>query len=346
MRDRVRRLTSVAVAFLTTLAVGVLPATAAGQSAPACQDVYLPVSLAGDEPATYDVYGQLCLPAGATPDTVQLLLPGMTYDHTYWDLPGANSYTAAALGAGFATFALDRIGTGRSSHPLGTLVTVDSNAYVAHEVVQALRAGAGGGPGFSRVVLVGHSYGSWVSWFEASFYHDVDDVILSGISHYINLTAPTRLLTRLYPAALDPAFQGQGLDPTYLTSLPGQRYTMFDDPGPVDPALVAFDEAHKQTVTAGEIDDFPLILAQPLDIRVPVLLANGEDDQLFCGAGGADCGTPQGLIASEGDRLGPDVPSIAAYILPGAGHDLNYAVNAPDWFAAAQNWVGAVRGQS
>ena len=346
MRDRVRRLMSVAVAFLATVAVSARPATAAEPSAPACQDVYLPVSLASGEPVSDYVYGQLCRPAGATPDVVQLLLPGMTYDHTYWDLAGANSYTAAALGAGFATFALDRIGTGRSSHPLGALVTIDSNAYVAHEVVQALRSGAGGEPGFSRVVLVGHSYGSWVSWYEASFYHDVADVILSGISHYINLTAPTRLLPRLYPAALDPAFQGQGLDPSYLTSLPGQRYTMFDDPGPVDPALVAFDETHKQTVTAGEIADFPLILAQPLDIRVPVLLANGSDDQLFCGLGGADCTTPQGLIASEQNRLGPDVPSIDAYILPGAGHNLNYAVNAPDWFAAAQHWVGAVRAQS
>lgn len=339
-----RRFTSVTVAFLATLALGATPATADGQQAPACHDEFVPVALAAGEPLDYQVYGRLCLPPGPPPDTVQLLVPGITYDHTYWDLPGANSYTAAAIGAGFATFAMDRIGTGLSSHPFGALVTIDSNAFAVHQVITALRSGLDGSPPFRRLVLVGHSYGSWTAWYETSDYHDVDGVVLSGISHYINLTAPARLLPRLYPAFLDPAFQGAALDPSYLTTLPDQRYSMFDDPGPVDPALIAFDEAHKQTVTVGEIDEFPLILVHPLDIEAPVLLTNGSDDPLFCGLGGADCSTAQGLIDSERDRLGAHVPSIDAYILAGAGHDLNYAVNASDWFAAAQRWVGTVVG--
>lgn len=339
-----RRLASVAAAALAALAIVGTPATADGTAGQSCQDELVPVSLAAGEPATYVAYGRLCVPAGATPDTVQVLVAGITYDHTYWDLPGANNYTAAANAAGFATFAVDRIGTGRSSHPLGALVDIGSNTFVVHEVIQALRAGLAGEPRFGRVVLVGHSYGSWVSWYETSTYDDVDGVILSGISHYINLTAPVRLLPRLYPAFLDPAFQGDGLDPSYETTEPGQRQVMFDDPGPVDPALVAFDEAHKQTVTLTEVAEFPLIITHPLDIRVPVLLANGSADPLFCGLGGADCSSAQGLIDTEGPRLGARVPSIQAYILPGAGHDLNYAENAPAWFAAAQQWTGSAVG--
>lgn len=341
MRNYARRLTSVTAAVLAALALGTVPATADTGTGPSCQDEFVPVSLAAGAPATYVAYGRLCLPANTTtPDTVQVLVAGITYDHTYWDLPGANSYTAAAANAGFATFAVDRIGTGRSSHPLGALVDITSNTFVVHEVIQALRSGLPGAPSFGRVVLVGHSYGSWVAWFESSQYRDVDGVILSGISHYVNLTAPLRLLPRLYPADLDPAFQGAGLDPTYETTEPGQRQAMFDDPGVVASALVAFDEAHKQTVTAAEIAEFPLVITLPLDIRAPVLLANGSQDPLFCGLGGADCSSAQGLIDTEGPRLGAQVPAIQAYILAGAGHDLNYAPNAPDWFAAAQRWIG------
>jgi len=343
-----RLLTSLAIALLTVIAGA--PGSAMAGSAPTCQDTFVPVRLSPGAPADYRVYGRLCLPAGPRPDTVQLLVSGLTYDHTYWDLPDPRggdrfSYTSSALHAGYATFAIDRIGVGRSSHPLGLSVTIDSNSVSLHDVIQALRSGTMGPTGFHRVVLVGHSYGSWVSWYEASDFHDVDAVILSGVSHYINLTSPIRLLTRLYPAAADSSYTSrtdQVLDPTYLTSLPGQRYTMFQEPSVVEPALISYDETHKQTVTTGEIDNFALILVRPLDIRVPVLLANGSEDRLFCGLGGADCSSASGLVASERARLGNRAPSVRAYVLNGSGHDLNYDSHAQQWFQAAQQWVQSV----
>lgn len=315
----------------------------AGNDAPAvCRDVTIPVSLAGTGPATEHLYGRLCTPA--TPPaatTVQVLLSGITYDHTYWDLPGPSahparySFVAHASAAGFATLNLDRIGIGRSSHPDGLLVTIDSDAATAHQAIQAMR-----GDGFRNVVLVGHSYGSWTAWYEASRYHDVDAVVLSGVSHGVNVTASARLAPILtYPATLDPQLGNRYTDPTYLTTPPGLRDEMFHTPERVDPSLVAFDEAHKSTVTVGEIDNFPLILAHPLDIRVPVLLANGSADPLFCGLGGADCTSASSLVRSERPHLGSQVPEIDGFILSGAGHDLNYAPNAEQWFAAAQAWI-------
>jgi pimeloyl-ACP methyl ester carboxylesterase len=244
---------------------------------------------------------------------------------------------ASANDAGMATLALDRIGTGRSSQPLGLAVTIDSNAFVAHQVVQALRHGPLGE--YQRVALVAHSYGSWTAWYESSRYRDVDVAVFSGISHGITPTAYARLLPRFFPAPLDAQLRGRVHDLTYLTSQPGERYTMFHAPGPVDPSLLAYDEAHKTTVTAGEIDNFPLILTQPLDIRAPVLLANSTLDPLFCGLLAADCSTAERLVATEGPYLGPDVPSIGGFVLPGAGHDLNYAPNAPSWFETAQRWI-------
>ncbi len=82
----------------------------------------------------------------------------------------------------------------------------------------------------------------------------------------------------------------------------------------------------------------------PLDIRVPVFLTVGEVDSLFCGPalGGAPCTSEQALIAFEGPRLGPNVPSIDAYILPAAGHDMNQMLNAQLYMEAVLDWLDAL----
>lgn len=323
---------------------------AAPQDAPRCSDVQIPVALREGTPRREHVYGRLCMPTCPT-RTVQLLVHGITYDHGYWSLrdpTGASdrySYVAAANRVGDATFAIDRIGIGRSSHPPGLDVTVDVNAFVVHQVVSALRAGLPTAAAFDRVVLVGHSYGSWTSWLEATRYADVDAVVLTGVSHQMPLVTVLPNALNLYPATLDPKFgPSSGLDATYLTTRPGTRYQMFYEPAPVDPAVLAHDEATKQTITVGEFAAFPAILATPLDIRAPVLLVNGTDDQLFCNpdGGGTDCSSADTLLAAEEPRLGPNVPRVDAYVLLGAGHDLNAMYNARDYFTTTQAWISDV----
>jgi pimeloyl-ACP methyl ester carboxylesterase len=192
------------------------------------------------------------------------------------------------------------------------------------------------------VLLVGHSYGSFTAWYAASDYQDVDGVILSGVSHFITPETVARVLSPLMPAALDPAFWGRGkYDLAYLTTRPNTRYRTFYDPGQVTPQVLALDEKTKGTVTLSEFDTFPLILARPLDIRVPVLLVNGTEDRLFCGESilGADCSSAEALVAMEAPRLGPNVPCVDGHVLAGVGHALNTVVNAQDWFAVAQAWA-------
>lgn len=347
---------SVVKAALCLLLWGVLTAGAPSAEASIvskrCESRRLPVALYPGLPVTEWVFAKLCLPPGQTPSTVQLLVHGITYSHQYWDFPDPSgpsnrySYVSAALNAGFATLAIDRIGSGESSRPLGLLVTIEANAYVVHQVVQALRngwrMGDSGTVRFAKVLLVGHSYGSFTAWYAASDYQDVDGVILSGVSHYISPETVARVLTPLMPAALDPAFWGRGTyDLAYLTTRANTRYRTFYEPGEVTPEVLAQDEKTKGTVTLSEFDTFPLILARPLDIRVPVLLFNGTEDRLFCGTSilGADCSSAEALVAMEAPRLGPNVPCVEGHVLQGAGHALNTIVNAQDWFAVAQAWA-------
>ncbi|MQA14618.1 MAG: hypothetical protein GEV09_10720 [Pseudonocardiaceae bacterium] len=112
------------------------------------------------------------------------------------------------------------------------------------------------------------------------------------------------LLPASYPAAADPEFAGRALDPGYLTSLPGTRYEQFDGPAQVDPAVLAYDEAHKSTVTATELANYPLILNRPLDVRVPVFLVAGKLDSLFCKENFDAVPAPAGGSGPLGTALG------------------------------------------
>jgi alpha-beta hydrolase superfamily lysophospholipase len=298
---------------------------------------------------------KLCLPKGQTPRGVQLLVHGITYDHRYWNIadpedPDADTYSweHSAIRAGYATAAVDRLGSGDSSHPLSNFVDATSNATSLHNVVQALRAGEVAAPGdrsvaFSQVALVGHSGGSVISMIEASRFHDVDAVILTGFSHKMNLDAVANIAASSYPALLDPQFAGTLLDPGYQTPRPGTHRSLFYAPGTdVDPRVIERDEATKGTYTLEEIDNLPLALSTRLRIDVPVLLVNGTLDGIFCSQSlldlGTDCSSEARVVAQERPYF-PDAPSLSAILIPGLGHDLNAFRQAGSAFQGADSWL-------
>jgi pimeloyl-ACP methyl ester carboxylesterase len=298
---------------------------------------------------------KLCLPKGQIPRSVQVLVHGITYDHRYWNIadpadPEADTYSweSHATRRGYATVAIDRLGSGRSSHPLSTFVDITSNSTALHNLVQALRAGDVAAPGhrrvaFSKVALVGHSYGSFTSMIEASRFRDVDAVILTGFSHKLNLDAALNVTAKSYPAALDPLFAGSLLDPGYLTSQPGTRRSLFYAPGTdVAPRIIKRDEATKGTYTLEELDNYPLVLSTRLKINVPVLLVNGTMDGIFCSQSllslGTDCSSNAHVVAQE-SRYFPKAPSLRSILVPGLGHDLNAFRHARSAFRGANSWL-------
>lgn len=352
------------------------PAVVAASVAPdngrTCRTSLLPVTLEVSTPLTpgsnltvplatvlpgQAVFVKLCLPRGKpTTHAIEVLVHGITYDHRYWNIadpadPEGNRYSweAAAAKAGYATLAIDRIGSGQSTHPPSAAVTIDSNVSVLHQVIAALRRGRVPAPGgrarFTKVVLVGHSYGSMVAFLEASRFHDVDALVLTGVSHHVHeLTSAASIESHHYPAVLDPQFAGTMLDLGYVTSLPGARYGQYYLPGTdVDPRIVARDEATKGTFTQSEVFNYAVIFRTQLDLRAPVFYLDGSKDGIFCSQSrfdfAADCASPAALIADERPWLGARVPSVDAHITAGAGHDLNAFRSSQESFTAAQNWI-------
>jgi hypothetical protein len=339
------------VVAMLALAAGVTVSAPASADTGGCTGNVLPVSLGPGQPADQHVSARLCLPRGARPSTVQLLVHGCLYNGRYWDFPDPTggtdrySYAAHAQQAGYATLALDMLGAGGSSHPLSTELTVDAGVWVIHQVVQALRSGTFAGPNgpvaFSHVIEVSWSFGTFFSWLETSRYNDVDAAIFTGATHHLAVALPfLGAALSLYPADLDPQFAGQGLDPGYLTTQPGTRRHIFYDPGAADPSVVANDEGNKDLMTGTEVLGFPSALASPLDIRVPVLLVLGGSDPLFCGLTATDCSSAAALVAQERPYLGPHVPSVTGYLLPGSGHAVDLMLNAGLAFTVQLQWAG------
>src|SRR2546423_3412732 len=93
--------------------------------------------------------GQFCMPAGGVPPTtVQVLVHGTTYNHVYWDFPyQAEHYSHHRDMArhGYATFAVDRLGTGQStSRPAPHCWTVSRQNRSIRSSVTCARAGSAG----------------------------------------------------------------------------------------------------------------------------------------------------------------------------------------------------------
>ena len=341
------RFVPVVLVLLVLLGVTFTPvSTYASPVSRTCQPVNVPVALGAGQPLQYSIYGQLCNPASGPGSTVQLLIPGATYGHIYWDFPYEQqtySYVDSMNAAGYSTFDIDRIGTGLSSHPNLSLVNVtfQTNAYVVHEIVQDLRGGQIGSQPFSQVLLVGHSLGSAVVWLEAGTYHDVDGVIITGLLHLLNADGIAHLFATLYPAALDQRFAGAGYNLTgYLTTEPGTREGDFYNASDVDPNVVATDEATKETVTSGEIASYAPLLADGISaqITVPVLLVVGQQDGTMCGLLATNCSSAATVLQAEAPYYAPQA-QLQAVVIPNSGHDLTLHKTAPLYFAATLAWL-------
>lgn len=279
--------------------------------------------------------------------TVQVLVPGYTYDRSYWDFPhrpDRHSYVRAAVDAGYATLALDRLGTGSSSHPPVRLLTLDTHVMALGTVVTALRTSAFAETAASRIITVGHSLGSAVVAAHAVVAARMqapdrtDAVVLTGFSHLVMpgtglyfASAWWRPPRRREKANLIPR--------GYRTTIPGVRRALFYAPGPVDRDVLAVDERLKTTTA-----NFREVSGRAFRdvfrtgaLRIPVLVIIGARDTIACGL-------PAWMRAER--RFFASSPDVTAISIRGAGHCLNTSPTSRETFSQILAWCHSQIGTS
>ncbi|WIX79813.1 alpha/beta fold hydrolase [Amycolatopsis carbonis] len=312
-----------------------------------CRNVVVPVTVGG---ATGPIAGTLCTPPGAK--AVQLLVSGWTYNRGYFDFgyqPETYSYAQAANRDGYATLAIDRLGSGASLHPLSLFDTFEADVRTVHEVVSALRGGSLG-TAFSSVATVGHSVGAAVVATEAGKYHDVGALVTTGFSHAYNYAnGYVSAVGRDEPAVGDPRFAGLALDPLYVTSDPGtagRSGSLYYAPN-ADPAVVAYDDEHLRDtdnlVEGATFSTYP-VNDSTRTLDVPVLDVAGDHDPLFCGLTGGPCSSSATLAEFEKRFYAPGAP-VEAYVVLHTGHDLTLEKTSPESTARILEFVDAHLGQ-
>ncbi|WP_227984422.1 alpha/beta fold hydrolase [Nocardia spumae] len=290
----------------------------------------------------------LCTPAGGA-RTVMVLMSGSNFNGTYWDFPyepQTYNFRQAMNAAGYATLVVDRLGNGASTHPQSATLTAGATAQNLHDIVVAARQGIGGAAPFGKVVTVGHSLTSGTSIMEATQYHDVDGILLTGYSHAVNVPETLSVIATYHSAADDPEFAGRGLDPGYLASRPGTRVHDFFDPADVDPAVLAVDEKNKEVFSLTEYPDGMLSTLPGMSnfITAPVMIAVGSRDRMLCGVDYATCASSATLRSFEAPFFAP-AAKLRTFVLPGSGHAVNLARNTADYQAAVVDWANSTVGK-
>ena len=329
-----------AVVLSGSLAAAAPAALARSGPSRACQTVTIPVALQPGQPTSYGIWGELCLPPGPTPQTVQFLVHGGTYNHDYWDfgvIDGIDySYVNAALSAGYAVLDIDRLGDGQSSHPPSTSLTATNIVFTLHEVIQALRSGQLG-RSFSRVLYVGHSFGSAYGVDEIATYGDVDAAILTGYGHTDSPSFSALATADSYPAVDDPRFAGSGLDTGYLTTLPGDRGPLYYYLPGADPKVIAQDEATKDLISLTELITRPKGELFSPQVRVPVLILDGDHDIHYCAADDDNCSS-QAIFYQEESPYFPAAACLHTFLVPHTGHDTALSLSAPLSYGVMLAW--------
>lgn len=191
---------------------------------------------------------------------------------------------------------------------------------------------------------VGHSLGSVTLTNEASRWHDLDRVILTGAIHLpaVGLDASS-FFAGLYPANLDPIAEGRDTDSGYLTTQPGRRGAAFYNLETADPAVIDHDERTKDVTTVGEVGESMSTLLGPAPVNPSrsitsrVLVVMGAEDDIFCNFM-ISCRDVGAIAANEAPYYS-GAADFDTLVAPGVAHNLTLHPSAPQTFRAIDHWM-------
>ncbi|KZV87226.1 alpha/beta-hydrolase [Exidia glandulosa HHB12029] len=296
---------------------------------------------------TYGIELHLSAPSSPSPTrTLHVLVSGATYGSDYWDVgfePERYSYVRYFTARGYWTLCVQRLGNGKSDHPDGMkVVQVPLDVEILAYIVHLARTGGLHGHVFEKIVYAGHSYGSAIlNGIIAKHPGVIDAAIFTGFSHpepdnnddepgeTIDPTGATPIPGFQPAHSFDPVLWGS-LPPSYIVTLPSTRPAFYGADGTYDPVALAWDIAHMETATTGQILTNAATKISAPEFKGDVLTVDGEGD-------GAAC--PTGCDLKGEKEYYPAARSVEFAIIPGAGHALNFHLSAPTTYETIYSWL-------
>ncbi|KAM6476450.1 alpha/beta-hydrolase [Trichoderma sp. SZMC 28011] len=276
-----------------------------------------------DVKSTYTVGATLCGNGGPT----LVLTHGIIESKLYWNpsFPGSKQYNFidAAVAAGYSVLSYDRIGVG-SSPKVNSLTDAQFQVEVA--VLEGLVNYAKTKAHATKVALVGHSYGSYISSAAASNIA-VDGLVLTGFSGTFDYFPPFVAGASLRVARTQNPLRWGKLDSGYLTTadLYAETYVYYAAPYFEHSVAEYTFNVGSEPFAVGEL---PSLLATTINyknIKAPVYVLQGQFDVSACGGNcvGVVNNTKTIFTGSKALEYVEDLP---------AGHNLNFHKVAPQAF--------------
>ncbi|CAI6284645.1 unnamed protein product [Periconia digitata] len=286
---------------------------------------------------TYEISATFCRPKNGTDageKTVLVATHGAGFDRRYWAssyLPEKYSFVYHSLEAGYPVFYYDRAGVGASSRTLNYTAQPEPQIQLLASMVRDIRGGQyTDSIKASKIVLVGHSFGSFVSTGLLNKFPDLADAaVLTGIA----FPNPSDIVNILGKYALT-VFGGRLISDVPSSSLPANADS-FDDSHVAFGDIYSYAQAflhHPQTAPDVAVANYTFSITQPLpvsefaslgniDLRAPdfagkVLITAGQYDVLC----GGDCYATFDAGVQNTTIFSNEGAVVETFVQPGAGH--------------------------
>lgn len=334
LRERWRGTLAVVILASTVVTALVVPAHVGdGAGGSRCRAVVLPVSLAPGRGRGDYLAMRYCEPRWwAQPHAADVLTDGETYTR-YWDWPAPSGYSVVdrILSRGRATVTYDRIGTGMSSRPPSTAVSLDVDVWMLEQVLRWLNR-----QHYQRFTSWTHSYSAAVGIKQAATpgMTTVQRLVVTGFLHS---PEDPSVAAQFHPANQDD-LRWRDRDDGWLTTKPGTRGQLLHGPAAtVD--VVRIDEERKDVISATALRGYADVRAAPAAtnpsrrVTAAVVLAIGLQNAALCRVVG--CFDSNTIMTSEAAYY-PAAASLSV-VTAQAGHSMMLEPSAGTAFEAIED---------
>ncbi|KAI1103047.1 alpha/beta-hydrolase [Jackrogersella minutella] len=289
----------------------------------------LPVSgmTAAPVESTFDVAATLCGTGGPLLITTHGIIESKLYWNPNFENAEKYNFVEAAVAAGYSVLNYDRIGVGSSSK---VDAISDAQFQVETAVLDSLVDYAQHTVNASKIALVGHSYGSYITIASAaSKTTAIDAIVLTGFGGGFSYFTPFLAGSGFRVARLTDPVRWGSLDPGYLTSvdLYAETYVYFGEERDFERRVAEWSHfTGSEPFAVGELPS--LLVSSPLDfgaVTAPVFIIQGQFDLSACG------GNCVGLLDPLKDTFSGAKVVETVDNLP-SGHNLNLHKVAPQAF--------------